>query len=71
VGGALIQSYADGDVAYFGESPVAYFETRFGYDAMASLSLEPEPNEAIPEPSSLALVLGGLAALHARRRRRG
>ena len=68
--GALIGLFDDGDVSYSGGTPVAWFETRLGYDAMSTLSYEPQ-REAVPEPTSLALVLGGLAALRARRTRRG
>ena len=60
--GNVIGQFADGDVAYFGRTPVASFVTQLGYDAMSTLSYSP----AVPEPGSLALLLGGLAALGVR-----
>jgi hypothetical protein len=69
-GGNLVASFPDGDVFYAGGEPVAYFETRFGYDAMRSLTFTEAPNADVPEPSSLLLLAGGLAALRAPQRRR-
>jgi PEP-CTERM motif len=66
-GGQLIGVFTDGDVAYFGRTPVAWFETRLGYDAMSSLSFE-RFSPAVPEPASLVLMLGGVGLLLARRR---
>jgi hypothetical protein len=68
-GGQLIGVFDDGDVAYFGRIPVAWFETRLGYDAMDTLSFE-RHSPAVPEPTSLALMLGGVGLLLTRRRRR-
>ena len=70
-GGNLVALFPDGDVFYGGPEPVAYFETRFGYDAMRSLSFTEVPNPDVPEPSSLLLLAGGLAALRSRQRHRG
>jgi hypothetical protein len=66
-GGELIGVFTDGDVAYFGRTPVAWFETRLGYDAMSSLSFE-RFSPPVPEPTSLVLMLGGVGLLLARRR---
>jgi len=66
-GGQLIGVFSDGDVAYFGQTPVAWFETRLGYDAMSSLSFE-RSSPPVPEPTSLVLMLGGVGLLLARRR---
>lgn len=66
-GGQLIGVFTDGDVAYFGQTPVAWFETRLGYDAMSTLGFE-RFSPPVPEPTSLALMLGGVGLLLARRR---
>jgi PEP-CTERM motif len=66
-GGQLIGVFSDGDVAYFGQTPVAWFETRLGYDAMSTLSFE-RFSPPVPEPTSLVLMLGGVGLLLARRR---
>ena len=54
-------------MAYFGQTPVAWFETRLGYDAMSTLSFE-RFSPSVPEPTSLLLMLGGVGLLLARRR---
>jgi hypothetical protein len=69
-GGQLLGVFTDADVAYFGRTPVASFETRLGYDAMSSLSFE-RFSPAVPEPTSLVLMLGGVGLLLARRSRAG
>jgi hypothetical protein len=66
-GGELIGVFTDGDVAYFGHTPVAWFETRLGYDAMSTLGFE-RFSPPVPEPTSLVLMLGGVGLLVARRR---
>ncbi len=66
-GGELIGVFTDGDVSYFGQTPVAWFETRLGYDAMSTLGFE-RFSPPVPEPTSLALMLGGVGLLLARRR---
>src|SRR5262245_61360769 len=55
--GNIIGEFADGDVAYFGKTPVASFVTQFGYDAMSTLSYSAAA-EAVPEAGSLTLLLG-------------
>jgi len=66
-GGQLLGVFTDADVAYFGRTPVASFETSLGYDAMYSMSFE-RFSPAVPEPTSLVLMLGGVGLLLARRR---
>ena len=66
-GGQLLGVFTDGDVSYFGQTPVAWFETRLGYDAMSTLSFE-RFSPSVPEPTSLLLMLGGVGLLLARRR---
>jgi hypothetical protein len=66
--GQLLGVFSDGDVAYFGQTPVASFETTLGYDAMSTMSFE-RYSPAVPEPTTFALVLGGVGVLLARRRR--
>jgi hypothetical protein len=65
--GQLLGVFSDGDVAYFGLTPVAWFETRLGYDAMSSMSFE-RYSPSVPEPTSLTLMLGGVGLLLTRRR---
>jgi len=67
--GNIVGQFADGDVAYFGKAPVASFITQFGYDAMSTLSYSAAGGN-VPEPGSLTLLLGGLAALCVRFARR-
>jgi len=66
--GQLLGVFSDGDVAYFGPTPVASFETTLGYDAMSTMSFE-RFSPSVPEPATFALVLGGVGVLLARRRR--
>jgi len=66
--GQLLGVFSDGDVAYFGPTPVASFETTLGYDAMSTMSFE-RYSPTVPEPTTFALVLGGVGLLLARRRR--
>jgi hypothetical protein len=66
-GGQLLGVFTDGDVSYFGQPPVSWFETRLGYDAMSTLSFE-RFSPSVPEPTSLLLMLGGVGLLLARRR---
>jgi len=65
--GQLLGVFTDGDVSYFGQTPVSWFETRLGYDAMSTLSFE-RFSPSVPEPTSLLLMLGGVGLLLARRR---
>ena len=65
--GQLLGVFTDGDVSYFGQTPVAWFETRLGYDAMSTLSFE-RFSPSVPEPTSLLLMLGGVGVLLAGRR---
>jgi hypothetical protein len=65
--GKLLGVFTDGDVSYFGQTPVAWFETRLGYDAMYSIGFE-QFTPDVPEPTSLALMAGGFGLLLLRRR---
>jgi PEP-CTERM motif len=67
-GGELLGVFTDADVAYFGQTPVAWFETSLGYDAMYSMRFE-RFSPPVPEPTALALMLGGVGLLLARRRK--